>query len=264
MTNLAAIQRQLQAYLLAQDADIGGHPLEDLIVSTPTVPARTRARIYKEAYQSRLLEALSNNFPCLKRYVGDEAFQRFGAGYADQNPSSYRSIRWFGHQFPAFLSDHLNDEYRVVVELAEFEWAMALAFDAEDLPAVTINEMALIPPERWENLHFTTHPSLQTLALSWNAPTLWEALNQGKPPPAAVKQDRQSWLLWRQEYLNHFYLMAPDEAWAMGALQQGLVFGEICMGLCRWHNENEVGIRAAGLLQKWVQSQMIVKVLFKD
>ncbi|KTD49378.1 hypothetical protein Lrub_0477 [Legionella rubrilucens] len=264
MTTLSAIQRQMQAYLLTKDADFTGHALQDVIVSTPTVSASTRARIYKEAYQMRLLDALSNNFPCLKRYLGEDAFARFGSEYSAKYPSSNRSIRWFGHQFAHFLAGHLHDEYGMVAELAEFEWAMALAFDAEDASAVTLDEMALIPPEHWENLRFKTHPSLQTLALSWNVPALWEALNQEEAPPAASKNDTQCWLLWRQAYCNRFYLMTPDETWAMSALQQGQAFGEICLGLCQWHGEDEVGLRAANLLQKWVQSQMIVNFSFKE
>ncbi|QRN03831.1 DUF2063 domain-containing protein [Legionella sp. MW5194] len=264
MTSLSAIQRQVQAYLLAQESDFTCPALQDVIVSTPTVSANTRARIYKEAYQLRLLDALSNNFPCLKRYLGEDAFARVGSEYSAKYPSSNRSIRWFGHQFAAFLGAHLHDDYGMVAELAEFEWAMALAFDAEDATAVPLDEMALIPPEHWEKLRFKTHPSLQTLALSWNVPALWEALNREEAPPAASKNDRQYWLLWRQAYNNRFYRMMPDEAWAMSALQQGQAFGEICLGLCQWHNEDEVGLRAANLLQKWVQSQAIVNFSFKD
>lgn len=265
MNHLAAIQRQFQDYLLAQEAEGSSAALESLIISTPAVPASTRAQIYKTAYGLRLLDALAANFPCLQRYIGGDAFVHLGTAYAQQYPSSYRSIRWFGDQFETFLADNLSDDYAVVAELARFEWAITLAFDAADAVSVTLNDMAAIPPESWGSLCFTPHPSLQHLSLSWNSPDIWEALNQEQTPPDAVKHaEARSWLLWRQAYCNRFYAMDADEAWAIAALCRGQTFGDICVGLCQWHAEDQVGMAAANLLKKWVQSQLIAERSCKE
>ena len=69
MKNLCELQQQFQNYLLGQSQLI-----ELDIVNTKTVSAKTRLNIYGDAYTSRLLEVLEEEFPGLHTLLGDQCF----------------------------------------------------------------------------------------------------------------------------------------------------------------------------------------------
>src|SRR5207248_2299216 len=73
----------------------------------------------------------------------------------------------------------------VLAELARWEWTMTDVFDAADATALTHAELARVSPEQWAGLRFTWHPSLRRLALSWNAPQIWQALTADAERPQA-------------------------------------------------------------------------------
>src|SRR5205823_3755278 len=73
----------------------------------------------------------------------------------------------------------------VLAELARWEWTMTDVFDAADATALTHAELSRVSPEQWAGLRFTWHPSLRRLALSWNAPQIWQALTADAERPQA-------------------------------------------------------------------------------
>ncbi|MFX6743484.1 hypothetical protein ABTH23_20535, partial [Acinetobacter baumannii] len=71
-----------------------------------------------------------------------------------------RSIRWFGKELSDFLKEHINyGQYPYLSELAQFEWAMSLVFDAADSEILQIHTMSSLPADQWETTSFQVHPS---------------------------------------------------------------------------------------------------------
>ncbi|MBA2650985.1 MAG: putative DNA-binding domain-containing protein [Tatlockia sp.] len=252
MSNLRSVQNQFQNYLLNNQAEI-----QQSIVQTDKVSVSQRLAIYRDAYRSRLTEALGNNFPILSSYLGFDAFSSLSGKYIDKHPSPYRSIRWFGDEFALFLKEK-GESY--LAELAEFEWFMTLAFDATDDEQVQIEQMAAISPEAWGTLRFRPHASLKLMKFNWNVVDIWEAISKEQQPPEPQETATQTWALWRRDYLIRFYSLVDDEAWALSALIKGATFGEICEGLCNWLAEEEVGLRAASLLKGWIEAGLIAEL----
>ncbi|WED43586.1 DNA-binding domain-containing protein [Legionella cardiaca] len=253
MNKLLDLQEQFQNYLLNGQSNI-----KQGIVDSEKIPATLRLNIYLDAYRTRLLECLANNYPVFKNYVGSESFYEMGNDYLEKNPSSYRSIRWFGDNFSHYLK---TQEKHALAELAEFEWGLTLAFDAADAPVLTIEEMAAISPDCWANMTFTPHPSLQQVHFYWNIVPIWQAVANEQQPENLIENTKSvSWVIWRSNYLSRFYSLTEDEAWAINAMLQGASFGEICAGLCEWFSEEEVGLQAASLLKSWIQSGLIAKI----
>ncbi|MDP1602274.1 MAG: DNA-binding domain-containing protein [Legionella sp.] len=256
MSNLQSLQNKFQHYLMHDTPGI-----ERLIIGTENVPIATRLGVYQNAYRLRLLEALASNYPCLQTYIGEEEFHRIGHEYITAHPSSYRSIRWFGDQFPDFLLTHYIDRYPCLAELAEFEWKMTQAFDEADITPFKMEQMATIPPDAWGNMRFTAHPSLHQMHFFWNVVSLWEALANKETTPSPQKNPASSsWILWRQDYIIRFYGLAPEESWAINGMIAGLTFGELCEGLCTFIAPDEVGMRAASLLKGWIQSGILTNI----
>ena len=72
-----------------------------------------------------------------------------------------------------------------------------------------------------------------------------------------VQGDQTPWLLWRFEYDPHWRSLEIDEAWAIDQLMQGKSFGEICVGLEHWIDEEHIPLRAVGFLKSLVSQGVV-------
>jgi hypothetical protein len=254
---LRELQEQFQSHLLEGDPRIAQR-----IVGTPRVNVPTRLAIYSDAYRLRLLEALRVDFPALHTLAGDTEFERIGRAYIEAYPSGHFSIRYFGRQLAGFLRQ--DDRWRalpVFLEMAVFEWALGLSFDAIDSPLVGVEDVAVIPPEAWAHMRLTWHPSLQRLDLQYNVPVLWKAIDEEQPPQAPVAADHpQAWIIWRRDLKTFFRSTSVDEAWSMDLLRQGHSFEAMCEGLCEWYDETRVAAQAALYLRRWVQDGLVARI----
>ena len=258
MNDFSSLEHDFQSYLLSGQMDIAHS-----VIETEDVSAQTRLNIYRNAYQTRLVEALASNFSCLKVYLGEEVFQQMSLSYIKSHPSHYRSIRWYGDELSSFLSNYYDNELYFLVELAHFEWSMSLAFDAADAPVVQLDQMAAIPSESWGSMRLRGHPSLTRMSFLWNIVSIWESITNNQTPKDALKNSNEiPWVLWRNDYMNRFYSLDPDEAWAIDSILKELTFGELCEGLCQWHNEETVGMKAATLLKSWIQAGFISEIKY--
>ncbi len=252
--NLFKLQTQVQDYLLEEKPAI-----KKAIHHSATISADQRLAIYFEGYYSRLSEALAYNYPILQKNLSRGQFAELAAAYIQTHPSSYRSIRWFGDQFPNYLAEK---KLNYLVELAEFEWCLSLCFDARNSAILRLEDLATLPPTAWENLKFRAQPSLQRCDFFWPVPALWEAINNDSPLPDLIKRTTSSpYIIWRINYQTKFYQLALEEAYALDRLLAGASFGELCLSLCQWIKEEEVSLKAASLLKSWIQSGMLAAVI---
>jgi hypothetical protein len=254
MNRLARVQDDFQNYLLRGDAAVEGH-----VVGSARVPIATRLGIYGGAYLSRLAEALAANFPVLAKLLGDSDFRDLAASYVHAHDSPFFSIRCYGDALPHWLASH--EEYAqvpVLAELARWEWLMTGVFDAADATAIGHEALGQIPPERWAQLRFTWHPSVQRLDLHWNVPQLWQALvNDEERPPLTVLEAAAPWLMWRQDLTTYFRSLGKTESVALDAARKGWPFGELCELLCDELGPSAAPAQAASLLRGWVSSGLI-------
>lgn len=250
MKTLYALQNDFQNALLLNQTSI-----VDAIIETSSISAALRLNIYCDAYITRLKKALASNYPCLKIYVGEEYFHALCVSYIKQQPSTRRSIRWYGDQLYQLISTQLGAGMHYLAELAFFEWNMTLAYDAEDCQTIQMTELSAIPQKSWENMRFTLHPSLRRMDFFWNVISIWESLKNDQPLEEPIKSTQYvSWILWRRDFLNRFYPLEEDEAWAIDMMCKQVPLADICDGLSKWHQDDVIGIRMASLLSKWIQA----------
>ncbi len=254
---LARVQDDFQRYLLQGDAGIEAH-----VVGTARVPVATRLGIYGGAYGARLTEALQINFPALAQLLGEGDFEELAAAYVRAHDSCFASIRYYGHELPAFLiREPAYAEVPLLAELARWEWAMTETFDAADAQPLGAEAMAQVPPEEWAELRFEWHPSVRRLQLLWNVPQLWKAITkETERPEPSVSAEAGQWLLWRRDLEIYFRSLQPSEADALDAARAGSTFGELCDGLCQSEGEAAAPAKAAGFLRDWLQSGLIVRL----
>ena len=265
MSGLAKLQADFQAYLLD---DVKSAAFKSQIIDDKKVGATKRLSIYVDAYWLRIVEALATAYPKLKMLLGDDFFDNTARSYIDRFPSTYRNMRWVGGNMQTHLKNTLP-QHPIAAEMAAFEWALGLAFDAEDAPILSLQDLATIAPEAWADLKFTFHPSLKMLPLQWNVLQIWNALEKKETPPAITKTD-EACLVWRQGFnfgfdlehgLNsHFRSLDFAEYAALQLAISGASFGALCEKLQENATEEEATIQAAQYLSGWLTDGLITKV----
>ena len=254
--NLLELQRAFQHHVLNADETVAA-----AINESERLSAQLRLAVYADAYRLRLIEALAHNYPRLQQLLGEEEFSTVARSYLDEHPSRSVSVRWFGNRLAVHLGDRHPDQ-PWLAELANWEWAIAAAFDAADATPLSDAELAAVDPADWPTLRFEFHPSMQRLRLDTNAPTLFKALSDeiDCPAPTRLRQPQQ-WLIWRQELTPRYRSLPDDEAAALGTLVAQGTFGDACETLCDWHDPAEVPAQIARMLKIWVSEAMIVALV---
>ena len=251
------LQQTFQAHVLHGDAS-----MLDLISSNVLPSPEVRLAIYSNAYRLRLLEALATDYPGLHTLAGDKLFEQIGRDYIAAYPSTHYSIRYFAQYLGRFLFETTPyAESPVLSEMARLEWALSLAFDAENDDVLNEASLATLPPESWPGMHLRLHASVQRQEFRWNVAELWTAIDQkGNPEPPQRYPQPRSWLIWRRDYQNYFRKLDDAEAWALDYVMAGNNFAALCEGLCAHIEPEQVGMLAAGYLKGWVRAGVVAEL----
>jgi hypothetical protein len=246
---LDSLQRQFQAYVLRREPAV-----LERVRATGKADAATRMDVYADGYVIRLLEALQTDFPGLAALAGADDFERLGRAYIEAHPSRYRNLRWYGGALPDFLAAAPAWRERAgIADMARFEWAMSLSFDAADAEAMQREHLATVAPDDWPNLKFAVHPAVQTVGLRYNVAPAWSAQARGEALPAMQAAEQPvTWLLTRRQLQVRFRAMAADEAAAFERLREGETFAQWCEVLAATVGEDGAAVRAVQCLGQWL------------
>lgn len=258
MADLRQLQQQFMGHLLGKST-----PVDSQIVSTPVMSARQRLSIYSSAYRLRLKEALSTDYEKLHAYLGDDQFDQLMDDFIDSHPSSTFSLRYYSIDLPDWLQQQpMYQAHPQLIELARVEKAFADSFDSETVGAIDLTALASVAEQAWPVLRLQLQPSLQILYCHSNAVAIWKALaEEGEPPAPEITDDAQPWLIWRkQDLISHYRAIDTAEVTALTKAIHGATFAEICESLLIFYSEDETPHRAIGLLQSWIQQEMVAGI----
>jgi hypothetical protein len=255
MIPLQQTQLRFQRYVI----DDAGDVVND--IAGPDAKFRSaRLKIYQDAYRLRLIEALATDYELLKAFVGEQAFDEIARDYIAAQPSVFRNLRWFGGGLADFL--HTVPRYAshgVLIDLAEFEWTLGLAFDAPDAPALAFDQLTALPLADWPRVTFSAHPSLHLIRPRWNVTAIWHALNDGAEVPAPTSGEPTPIVIWRKELSPRFRSMDADEAALWLSIRAGTTFAAACEELAVRVDADAAPHRAAGLLRSWVDDGWLTR-----
>lgn len=255
MSKLYQVQQDFQSYLLGQ---CDAQSMLPHIAERPGLSVDDRLGIYYNAYRIRLCEALSEAYEKTHIYLGDELFEKAALAYIDAHPSETRNMRWFGQQFAGFLRHWLN-EFPAVAELAEFEWTLNLAFDAQDENILNLSDIAKISEAEWNAITFRCVASHYFLHFHWNSVAIWVALNQEETPPAPTSSDApQIWLIWRNQLQPNFRSVKNEEFQALTGMQEGKSFSQVCATAAE--NNPAAITQIAAWLQTWIGEALLTNL----
>jgi hypothetical protein len=257
MSDLRLLQQRFQQYLIGTSDEI-----ESDIVSTADALAEHRLGTYYNAYRIRLIDCLAVDFSALDKYLGREAFENLTLDYLKHYPSTHPSVRWFGKHLPEYFKAHFEgDDREFMHEIAGYEWAQSLVFDAaNESKLFRLEDMAQVPPESWGSITLVFKPAVQWRDLFWNVPAIVTALENDQPIERNRNEIPIRWLLWRQQMKTHWRSLDVHEAWAFEQMLLGVNFAEICEGLIEWVDAEQVALAAAGFLKQWITDELIISI----
>ncbi len=165
--SLRALQETLLAGLTAHAAR-----LPAALRGALREPARgtldARWEIYTSGYLARLVEALENDFPALRRILGEGAFTSLGARYVRACPPRSHDLGRAGDRLAAFLeTDALGDRLPFLSDLARYEWAVSEAFVAPDVEALGWDDLAGLGAEAAADLRLRLRPGTRLVRSRW-------------------------------------------------------------------------------------------------
>jgi hypothetical protein len=246
---LAELQTKFQAGILDGDQTI----LASIRDSRRTDRTALFA-VYHDAYRLRLVEFLSNDYPVLHNYLGEEAFGRLAGEYIESTTSRHRNARWYGAHLPGFMHETLPWRTNTgAVALARFEHALS---DAADAPLAVMESLRATSAGVYPHLTFDFHPSVTLLDLAGGTAEIYEALAEGKEPPA-IRDGSEAILFWRNDFQSFYRPAAEDERLALMEAMKRTRFSEICVLLAFQNNDKDVPERAASFLSQWFADGLI-------
>lgn len=229
MKNLESLQRAFQRHVYRP-----GRVMERAVLATPHANAARRLGVYADGYRSRLVEALGNDYPALKRVLGESGFDRTMRRFIAAHPSRTRNLRWYGGDLGRFLGRSSRGRRKPLAELARFEWALGLAFDAQDAPLARAEDVARVPAADWPGMRLRLHSSVQLIWLLGNAT-----------------------LVWRKGHEPFYRVLSTEEAWALGAVARGRDFAALNGGLRRFVGAGHAAQTSAQFLRNWLAEGLI-------
>jgi hypothetical protein len=224
--------------------------------------AETMFGIYRNAYWSRLAEALGNDFPGLKALMGDRAFDRMARAYLAKHPSRHPSIRWAGGRLATFLAEqapYRDDPW--FADMARFDWALAHAFDAADAPAAGLADLAGVPAEFWGGIRLAFHPTLDAFRIVTPVDEARPRLIEDADlvVDRAARCDR-GLMAWRIDLDVKFRAIDLLEFAALQAVRDGGTFGDLCELVARGIDSESAPLRAAQILQGWLEWGLVARI----
>lgn len=160
-----------------------------------------------------LTDFLSQDYPRLRRYVGETAFNAMARHCLAATDAP--GLRVLSMHLPDFLALTKPFSRRPeIADLARLERAFQAALNAPE--ATVIRSVALLPR------HIEFHPSVQRLQVRTNATSIWSALTAGELPPSPASLELpQELLVWRQGLASRFRMLGREEAVAIDAAARG-------------------------------------------
>ena len=146
-----------------------------------------RLQIYRHHVLTSLTEALQATFPVVCRLVDARFFGYAADTYIRQHPPEVPYLWEYGAHFPAFLATFPPCRDLVyLADVARLEWALNVAFYAEERLPMEAAILQQIPGEQITRLTFKCHPALTLLCSPWPIDQIWRAHQADADLTAAI------------------------------------------------------------------------------
>ncbi|MCB2081606.1 MAG: DUF692 family protein [Rickettsiales bacterium] len=222
---------------------------ESWIPPKPDFSPEAQLRVYIDGYRYRLFDIVSEEYPVLRHYLGDDRMDALIRDYIEAQPSRHFNVSRYVEPFPEFIATQADAPAQ---ELALLETAISRLFDAEETPALDQATLQGIDAELLIDMHLPPRNALRLLAFTHGVNEYYQAMMEEKEPPSPeataqfVAVYRHEDRMWRLE-------LEPQEYQLLSRIiQEGATVGMALEGFLQAVPESE----QASLLpqvQHWFQ-----------
>ena len=261
--NLDQIQRQMMHAVqqpLTSDEQMRTHDLagrsmteiaDEIIKPNDRLTSFERLEIYNRQYWFRLLSAMAEDFTGLRAILGERKFEKLSTAYLIDCPSKSFTLRDLGSRLESWLKSHLKYVPKVehlAVDMVRLEWAEIEAFDREEKPRMTPEDIA----GAGEDPRLQLQPYLQLLALAYPVNDLLlqirseeeevdivsnavaEKVTHSRVGKIKLPKPKKIFLaVHRIDYSVYFKVIEPEAFAVLSAIQKGETLSE-AVGAANW------------------------------
>jgi hypothetical protein len=126
-----------------------------------------RLQIYNRQYWYRLMDCLWDDYPGLRAILGPRKFEELRTAYLNRYPSRSYTLRNLGSCLAQFIAEEphfTQPRLAMCLDMAAFEWAQVVAFDAEALPPLSVDGLLGKDPRK---LRVALQPYITLLELRY-------------------------------------------------------------------------------------------------
>ena len=209
--------------------------------------AADQLTVYINAYRYRLYDVTAEDYPVLKQYLGDDAFDQLIKDFVNSTHSTHFNVGRYAAQLSMFLlKHHVSDPF--AYELAVLENAISQLHDPAETAPFEPTHLAGMTAESLMETVLAPRAALQHFAFDYPVNAYYIAAKEDKSPtpPAPAKSFlavfRHEDVVWRMELatneyhlLNKLFVGTPIGE-ALNALQAelGLPEEELSTQLSEW------------------------------
>src|SRR5690606_19031017 len=147
-----------------------------------------RLAVYANMYPLRMRDALSTDFPVLKRLLGEDGWNDLIDGYIVEHYSRHPNLNQLGRHLPAYVKTRKDlPGAGFAAELAELGQAMVEVFDAPESSQASVTELGELPPEEWATAKFHPIAAFRLCAFSYPVNAYLQATKEDRDPPRIKK-----------------------------------------------------------------------------
>ena len=217
--------------------------------------------VYYNGYRRRLADFLSNDYPVLRNFLGDESFGSLVENYINICPSKNYNARWYSSGLVDFMRDHSPwCEEGVAIDIAQFEKCLADSFDAKDVECLNISALQQIDPHEWPELRFRFHPSVFLHKLAAETINIYESHGENLQENARIITDNTGVIFWRKNNKCFYRKVNDIEYLSLKETFSEMKFKDICSMVSYQQNCNDVESLMSNFLVQWFFDSLIIQV----
>ena len=183
-------------------------------------PSARRFAVYRNNVIVGLIDAIGDNFPAVRRIVGEDFFRAMARAYVTVEPPRSPVLLAYGESFPDFIAGfEPAAPLPYLADVARIERAWTEAYHAAEAEPLSAEAFAACAPDDAAGLRLVVHPSLRLVRSRFPAVTIWRMnVADGVPAPVDFASDGEDALVLRPEAEVEARIVAPGGAAFIGAL----------------------------------------------
>jgi len=227
----------------------------EVVLPSETLDSAERVGIYHDMYLLRMEEALETDYPALAHFLGTQRWRRLVRGYVEAHPSRSYTLNVLGRELAAYVSTAPRISHAGFCrDLARLEWAITEAFDANETPALSEEDLAAVSPDAWEGARLVPTAAFRLLALDYNAGLYLDTLRDDDHDHPLPRR-RPSWVaVCRRDYSVYRVPLTWPAFRLLSGLAEGQTVGEAVEDCLNHSRPRPSGDQVFAWFREWARA----------